>query len=276
MKLFKSILFAYAIATSSAVMGENIDIEQIPDLPIRNIPPSPQGDATQKANAWQVSLGGGVSYAPRYEGAANDRFRFVPLLDASYNNGKFFISPIRGVGYNFSDDKDVQYGVRLSIGRGRNQNVDPHLNGMGDIRYVPEAGLFYNQRFGAFYISSGISSGENGSHAEVGTGLGFHLGVDDRVRVGINLDWGDYKYSQTYFGVTSSQSAASGNELVAYDASAGVTDYALTSNWVHNFDRKWFSNTGLSFKQLTGSAQLSPLTQRSTSASINSILGYRF
>lgn len=276
MKLLRPILFAYLLATSLVVMGENIDIEQIPDLPIKNIPPASPDETGLKANAWQVSIGGGLSYAPRYEGAANDRFRFMPLLDASYNNGKFFISPIRGIGYNFSDDKEIQYGVRLSIGRGRDQDVDPHLYGMGSIRFVPEPGLFYNQRVGGYYISSGISSGENGTHAELGTGYGFPLGAADRVRFGINLNWGDNKYSQTYFGVTPAQSAASGYVLSAYDANAGATDYAITSNWVHNFDKKWFSNTGLSFKELTGSAELSPLTEKSTSVSINSLLGYRF
>ena len=276
MKLLRLILLVNMIAVSCAVMGESINFEQIPDLPIRNIPPASPGDTSQKPNAWEVSLGGGLSYAPRYEGAANDRLRFMPLFDASYNNGKIFISPIRGIGYNFSDDRDVQYGVRINIGRGRYQNEDPRLYGMGDIRFAPEAGIFYNQRVGGYYLSSGVSSGENGTHAEAGSGYGFLLGTIDRLRIGVNFSWGDNKYSQRYFGVTASQAAASGYVFNAYDANAGMTDYALTSNWVHNFDKKWFSNTGLAVMKLVGSAELSPLTQRSTSASINALLGYRF
>lgn len=266
-------LSSFALSVSAA----NIDIEQIPDLPIKNIPPATSADTkTQSNKTWQVSLGGGLSYAPRYEGAANDRLRFMPLFDASYNNGKFFISPIRGIGYNFSDDKDTQYGMRVNIGRGRDQDVDPHLNGMGTINYVPEAGVFYNERFGGYYISSAISSGNNGTHAEIGSGIGFPLGNADRLRIGVNFTWGDSKYTQTYFGVTTAQSQASGNVLSAYDANAGVTDYALTSNWVHNYDKRWFSNSGLSFKQLIGSAQESPLTQRSLMVSANFLMGYRF
>jgi len=269
-------MFASLIGTSCAAMAESINIEQIPDLPIRSIPPVASGDTTQKANAWEVTLGGGLSYAPRYEGAANDRLRFMPLLDASYNNGKFYISPIRGIGYNFSDTRDVQYGVRISIGRGRSQNEDPHLYGMGDIRFAPETGIFYNQHFGEYLFSSGLSSGENGTHAELGTGYGFPLGAIDRLIIGGTLNWGDNKYSQTYFGVTPSQAAASGNVLNAYEANAGITAYSLTSNWMHNFNKKWSSNTGLAIKQLAGSAESSPLTQRSTSASMNILLGYRF
>jgi outer membrane protein len=276
MFLLSLILFALGIVSFSS-MAANIDIEQIPDLPIKNIPTiTAPSDADKKSGVWQISLGGGMSYAPSYEGAASNRLRFVPLLDASYNNGKFFISPLRGIGYNFSEDKDVQYGIRLSIGHGRDQSVDPHLYGMGNINYVPEAGLFFNQRVGALYISSGISSGSNGSHAELGTGVGFPLSVDDRLRLGVNLNWGDNRYSQTYFGVTQLQATASGGELVAYDANAGITEYALTSNWVHNYGKKWFGNAGLSFKQISGAALQSPLTQRSSTSSVNYLLGYRF
>jgi outer membrane scaffolding protein for murein synthesis (MipA/OmpV family) len=273
---YRAFLLVLAVSVAFTVNAANIELEQIPDLPIKNIPSVPSSEAAQTNQSWQVSIGGGLSYAPRYEGAANDRLRFMPLFDASYKNGKFFISPLRGIGYNFSDDKDFQYGIRVNIGRGRDQDVDPHLNGMGSINYVPEAGVYFNERIGAYYISSAFSSGNYGTHAEVGTGIGYPVGNADRLRVGINLNWGDYKYCQTYFGVTTAQAQASGNVLSTFEANAGVMDYALTSNWVHNYDKKWFSNSGMSFKQLIGSAQESPLTQRNFMASANFLMGYRF
>src|ERR1019366_1760656 len=271
------VLFLTAAAPISA-LGANIDIDiqPIPDLPLNNIPSAPSTETAPPAGVWQVSLGGGASYAPRYEGAAGNRLRFMPLLEASYNNGKLFISPLRGIGYNFSDAKDVQYGVRLMPGHSRRQSDDPHLNGMGDIGFIPEAGLFYNQRFAPWYISSGITTGSHGTHAELGGGIGFPLSAADRLRLGINLNWGNTSYNQTYFGVTALQGAASGNVLTAYNASAGIKDYALTANWVHNYDKEWFSNAGLSYKWLTGSAQQSPLTQRSSMGSLDFLMGYRF
>jgi outer membrane scaffolding protein for murein synthesis (MipA/OmpV family) len=276
MTLFRIGLFIFLSSAYAAAWSANINIEPIPDLPIRNIPAALPSDSAQQSQSWQVSLGSGLSYAPRYEGAANHRLRMMPLFDASYNNGKFFINPFRGIGYNLSEDKNIQYGLRLGIGRGRDQNEDPHLYGTGIIKYVPEAGLFLNERLGRFYISGGVSSGNNGTHAELGTGIGVPFSATDRLRVGINLNWGDNKFCQTYFGVTPAQSVASGNVLAAYDASAGITDYVLTANWVHNYDKKWFSNAGLSFKQLSGSAEQSPLTQRSLLTSANFLVGYRF
>jgi outer membrane scaffolding protein for murein synthesis (MipA/OmpV family) len=270
----KILFLVLSVAAPVPVLAANFDIQPIPDLPLSNLPASTEADTS--AGTWRFTLGGGLSYAPRYEGAVHDRLRFMPLLDATYKNGKFFASPLRGVGYNFSGDRDAQYGVRLTPGKNRRESADSHLTGMGNIGFTPEAGLFYNQRFAPWYISSAISTGDHGTHAELGSGIGFALSPTDRLRVGVNLMWGDSKYNQTYFGVTPAQATASGNVLTAFNASSGVKDYALTGNWLHSFDRKWFSNAGVSYKWLTGSAKQSPLTQRRAASSVNYLVGYRF
>lgn len=254
----------------------NVDMEPIPDLPLSTIPPLAATEARPSTPVWKFSVGGGASYAPRYEGAANDRLRFMPLLEASYNDGHFFMSLLRGIGYNFSEARDMQYGVRVSPGQGRRESADPHLSGMGNIGFTPEAGLFFNRRFAPWYISSGISAGSHGTHVEAGAGIGFPVSALDRLRLGVNLNWGDSKYNQTYFGVTDAQAAASGNVLTTYNASAGIKDYAVTANWLHNYNRDWFSTAGLSYKWLAGSAKQSPLTQRDSAGSANFLVGYRF
>jgi len=252
---------------------DNIDIEPIPDLPIKVVPSFEGG---QPVSGWQVALGGGISYGPVYEGAADSRVRFMPLIEATYDYGKFFISPLRGIGYNFSDNRDTQYGIRLTPGLTRRESIDPRLNGTGNINFTPEAGIFFNKIFSPLYISSGINTGNNGTHAELGTGVSFHVTDIDRLRLGINLDWGDTKYIQTYFGVTDAQSAASNNVLAPYNASAGIKDYAVTANWTHNFNKEWFGNGGISYKWLTGSAEQSPLTQQDSMIRVTYLLGYRF
>ena len=252
---------------------DNIDIEPIPDLPIRVVP---SVGGTQPVSGWQLALGGGISYGPVYEGAAYSRARFMPLIEATYNYGKLFISPLRGIGYNFSDNGDTQYGIRLASGLIRMESMDPHLNGMGNINFTPEAGLFFNKLFSPWYISSGVSTGSNGTHAELGAGISFHLTKTDHLRLGSNLTWGDAKYNQTYFGVTDTQSIASDNVLTPYNASAGIKDYAVTANWTHNFNKEWFGNCGISYKWLTGSAEQSPLTQQASMARATYLLGYRF
>lgn len=252
--------------------AQRADTEAIPDLPLRNIPPS--GEPVPATPEWKYTLGGGMAYVPRYEGSANDRLRFMPLFEAS--NGRLFISPLRGIGYNFSNDPAKEYGVRLTLGHARWQNADPRLNGMGDIRYSLETGAFLNLRFAPWYVSSGITTGIHGTHAELGGGAGFPISAKDRLRFGLNLEWANSTYNQTYFGVTPDQALLSNNVLTPYNASAGVKDYALTANWAHNYDKQWFSSAGLSIKRLTGSAANSPLTVRRTQPSANFQVGYRF
>ncbi len=269
---YSVIFLAAGMAAAAPALAQRMDIQPVPDLPIKSVPPV--GGPTPPEPEWKISLGGGVSDVPRYEGSATNRLRFMPLLEASY--GHFFISPLRGAGYNFSDDRNLEYGLRLAPGHARWQNADPRLNGMGDIGYSIEPGAFLNLRFAPWYVSSGISTGVHGTHVELGGGIGFPLSAADRMRAGISLNWADAKYNQTYFSVTPAQAAASGNVLTPYSAGPGVKDYALTANWVHNLDARWFTSVGASYKWLTGSARNSPLTVRDTMRSINFVVGYRY
>lgn len=225
---------------------------------------------------WQVSMGAGASYAPRYEGAANDRLRLVPLLDVNYNKGKFFISVTRGLGFNFSDSKNIQYGMRVLLGRSRSQSEDPRLYGTGNIDYFAEAGLFLSARLGLLSFSSGAATGEHGTHADVGCSFNIPLGKTNRFRLGVNQNWGDANYNQTYFGVTAVQATASGNVLTVYDAGEGVKDTTISATWVHNYDDNWAGTINLTHKRLQGYAEASPLTQRVNADSISYLLGYRF
>lgn len=227
-------------------------------------------------SGWQVSLGAGVSYGPRYEGAANNRMRMVPLLDVSYNNGGFFIGVARGIGFNFSEVKYLQYGVRVLLGQARSQDEDPRLYGMGNIDYYPEASLFLSTQLGPVSISSGVAGSDYGGHADVGCSLAIPLGRDDRFRLGGNINWGDANYNQTYFGVTAAQAAASGNVLTVYNATEGKKSTVLNASWRHSFDKEWFGNTSLTYKRLEGSAQFSPLTERTSMLGFSYMLGYHF
>ncbi len=260
------------MTAAAPALAQRVDIQQIPDLPIKAVPPV--NGPTPPEPEWKISIGGGISDAPRYEGSAHNRVRFMPLLEATY--GHFFASLLRGVGYNFSEDRNLEYGLRAAPGHARRENADPLLNGTGNISYGIEPGAFVNVRFAPWYLSSGISTGVHGTHAELGGGIGLPLSPADRVRVGVNLNWGNTKYNQTYFGITDAQAAASGGVLTPYAAGAGVKDYAVTANWAHNLDKQWFTSTGVSYKWLVGSARNSPLTVRDNARSINFVLGYRY
>ena len=259
------------LATARLGAARNVDVQPIPDLPLKDVPPVAQPAPPAE---WKVTLGGGLSYAPRYEGAAANRLRPLPFIEAT--DGHFFAGILRGVGYNFSDDRTLEYGVRLALGHVRRTSSDPHLNGMTDLPYTVEGGVFLNKRFAPWYVSSGLTTSRFGMHAELGGGIGLPLSEADRLRLGASLDWGNTRYNQSYFSVSPAEATASGNVLTPYQAGAGVKDYAISLNWAHNYTRQWFSTLGASYKWLTGSARTSPLTQRATQPSLNFMLGYRY
>ena len=79
-----------------------------------------------------------------YPGSDKRRNLILPLLDYEWNNG-WFAGTTNGLGYDFAKRPDLlQYGLRLTLDRGRKANLATALNGMGDIDIKPEAGAFFN------------------------------------------------------------------------------------------------------------------------------------
>ncbi|MDX8399026.1 MAG: MipA/OmpV family protein [Gallionellaceae bacterium] len=221
-------------------------------------------------------MGAGVKYGPRYEGAATNQLRYVPILDINYRNGGFFIGVLRGIGFDFSESKYIKYGVRLHVGSARSPDNDAHLFGMTNIAYYPEASFFLSTRLGPLSFSSTAAGSSYGAHANLGCGLVIPLGKEDRLRLGVRANWDDGNYAQTYFGVSTTEAVASGNILTPYTATEGKRDTVLTAAWTHSFNKQWFANTGLTYKKLEGSAQFSPLAQRTSMNSMRFSLAYRF
>lgn len=223
---------------------------------------------------WKITAGGGMASTPRYEGSATNRIRFVPLLDLEY--GRFFAGTSRGLGYNLSDTQNIQYGPRLTLAQRRWQNADARLNGMTDLGYAAEAGAYGHARFGAWYLDSSLAASSRGTRVEFGGGYDLPLTQADKLRFGVDATWGNTKYMQTYFGVSAAEATASGGVLNAYNAGSGIKDYQLKANWTHAYNAQWFSNAGIAYKRLAGSALNSPLTMRRSATTASFVVGYRF
>jgi outer membrane scaffolding protein for murein synthesis (MipA/OmpV family) len=232
--------------------------------------------AHAQAGEWQGAIGAGVSYAPRYDGDAENQLRIVPLLDINYNKDSFFISVRRGIGFNFSKVKYFQYGVSVLLGQARSEHADERLYGMGNIDYYPEGNLFFSARLGVLSFSGNVASSNYGTHANFGSNLVIPIGSANNFRLGSTVIWGDSIYNQTYFGVTTAQATASGNLLTPYSPAAGKVMTTLNASWTHNFNKSWFSTFDLGYKRLEGSAQLSPLNQRTSMLGETVMLGYHF
>ena len=229
-------------------------------------------EAESERSDWHFIAGGGVAQVPRYEGSNLSHEVLVPLLDAS--NGGFFVGTLRGIGYQFVNEHDLKVGVNIGGSPGRKESADPYLQGTGDIARTGEAGIFLHLRSDHSFMSSKVSAGTHGAHADLSGGFDFRTDVTDTLRIGAVVSWADAKYMQTYFGVSPDQSASSG--FAAYDAAGSIQNYGLLTGWSHIFNRYWIGNLSFSSKRLSASARTSPLVQNDTSNRASIIALYLF
>ncbi len=94
------------------------------------------------------------------------------------------------------------------------------------------------------------------------------------VTLELTSSWGTSKYMQTYYGVSASQSAASG--FTRYDAKSGIYAYSLNMDWTHKLNQDWSVVTAAGFTQLAGDAPNSPIVQRKTSPTGSLKVTYSF
>jgi outer membrane protein len=206
-------------------------------------------------NEWHFIAGGVAASVPRYEGANSRRGIVFPLFDASYGN--FFAGDLRGIGYQFVKERDLQFGMRLGGAPGRKESADSHLAGTGDLQRSGELGLFLKTHNDIGFFTLNAGGGKRGSHAELGAGLDFRPAQRDTLRVGATFGWANADYMQAYFGIDAIQAANSG--MPAYQAAGGLHNYGVLASWSHMFDRHWLGSLALSQRYVAGSARNSPL-----------------
>lgn len=240
--------------------------------------------ATQQGNA--LTLGGGVDVTPRYSGSDENRVTTALVLDYSMRNG-FFVSTTQGLGYGNSIGK-LDYSTALSYRVGRkDHDVDSdsmndgsdHLRGMGDVK---------GSAIGVFGLGYKVTDWLNLQlQAEVpfsqrNNGAALHFGIisplysssKNTVTMALTSSWGTSDYMQTYYGVSSSQSAASG--FTQYDAGSGIYAWSMNMDWTHNLNHSWSVVVAAGFTQLTGDARNSPIVQRKASPTGSLTVTYRF
>lgn len=233
-----------------------------------------------------LTVGGGVDVAPRYSGSNENRVSTALVLDYSMRNG-FFVSSTRGLGYG-NNLGNVDYSAALSYRTGRkDHNVDSddmndgsdHLRGMGNIKgsALGVVGLGYNFTpwlSAQLQAEVPFSQRDNGAALHVGIVSPLYHSPKNSVTMALTSSWGTNDYMQTYYGVSASQSAASG--FTQYDAGSGIYAWSLNLDWTHNFTERWSVVADAGYTQLAGDARNSPIVQRKSSPTGSLKVTYRF
>lgn len=267
--LAATILMALPVVASAASSyndsNENIVEQTLPD----------GGWSMTKA---RVTIGLGVADSARYVGSNQQKIRLMPVLNATWGNGWFAGFP-RGIGYNFSSDPHVEYGLRLGMDMGRKANVSPALAGLGNINARPELGGFWNYGLTqAVRLTSDVryGAGRDSQGALLGLGLHYLIPVDEKqaVTLAVNTAYANSHYMQSYYGVTAAQSARSGYAI--YTPGAGIREVDVSASYRYKLDRQWSLLTGATLGQLGSSVTAAPMTKSNSHNSVYVQTNYTF
>ncbi len=176
-----------------------------------------------RAEGYIVTIGGGLSAYPPYEGAGHDVFTPVGVLGLRRADKLYrFTPPDGGTSLGLISTRYVVFGpvVRFRLARGDTGN----LAGLDRVGFAVEPGAFLelwptNWFRGRVEGRYGVI-GYNGFVGDAGLDL-IHTGKRWLFSVGPRIGFGDAKYFDTYFGVTPAEAAISPYIHVPYDPGSG-------------------------------------------------------
>jgi outer membrane scaffolding protein for murein synthesis (MipA/OmpV family) len=225
---------------------------------------------------WQGFVGGGVALQPRYEGARRYHLQPAPVVDIHYRD-LAFISDGEGLGYNLVRGKTYRVGIALTYDLGRDQDVDPHLRGLGNVDAAPEAKLYADFAILPFIVDLDLRRGIGGHDGYIGD-VAFHvpvpLGENLFVFAGPSVTLADGRYMQAYFGVDAVQAARS--QYRRFDARGGLKRAGLGATAIYKLGENWMLASDLAAARLLGDAARSPIVESRAEFTIDASLVYKF
>jgi outer membrane protein len=263
--IMKKYLALSALAVACSAQGQVLDFAQLTPTPYIK-------------DDVNFSLGAVVLSMPKYSGSDERRIAAYPAFDAQWKNGVFF-SAISGLGYNFSKNPEIQYGLRMTMEGARDESRSEKLQGLGDISATVEPGAFYNYYLNRNYalLSSfryGSGLDHNGAQVSIGGRAVNFYSQKHHFSALFSANWANNNYMQSYYGVNAAQSTASG--YAQHAPAAGLTDIKVGANWHWSIDTNWTLITGTSVKQIMGDAANSPFVLQKTQVTVFSSASYRF
>jgi len=228
---------------------------------------------------WRVVLGGAVEYKPLYDGAALTRTFGGPAINIRYKD-LAFASIGEGLGLNLVHGEHYRGGLAICYDLGRLVSNDVgHLEGLGDIKRAPGIKAFFSYAVSKSFPLvvradvRQILGGANGMAADLDAFLPLP-GSSRRLIMfaGPSVTYADRYFMQREFGVTTTQSMASGYPV--YDAHAGADAAGFGFSGTIFITDHWMIDVDTAVNRLLGSASESPITQHRTQHVLALALAY--
>ncbi|HPG22711.1 MAG TPA: MipA/OmpV family protein [Amaricoccus sp.] len=206
-----------------------------------------------------ITLGAGIEVSPAYFGS--DEYETGPTGIARIDYLRF------PNGFEYGSGRAVGFRTGLGL-RGsmryisnRNSSHYSEIRGLDNVPWAFEAGLGLGYEQRNYRVFGDVRYGIIGSNAWVGD-----LGADAiaypvdglTLTLGPRLNFGSTLFTNTYFGVSASESAASG--LPEYDPSGGLLGGGVVLGARYLFNERWGLEGEASWERLLNDAADSPIT----------------
>jgi outer membrane protein len=228
--------------------------------------PANAGNPASAAPApdWTVTIGAEAQWEPAYPGANFMRLRPFPAFDIEYKN-RFFAKEDMLVGVYFVNNANWSAGLALQYDfTERETSDDSRLRGLQNVPATPRAKAFLTYTQSAFTFSTSaaqdIAGNREGLVVDTNATVTLPVGKKLYLTAGPGVTWTNGTYQQTFFGVTPSQSAASG--LPVYDAHSGAASGYVTVEADYLITKSLIATVEMKFARLYGNSASSPITRR--------------
>jgi outer membrane protein len=219
-----------------------------------------------------IRLGGALLYSPEYAGSADYELRVLPLISfddiAGFElSGLSLAYPLIDIGTGQGPGTwSLKAGPRAAFDFGRDSADSPTLTGLEDIGASLLAGGFMRATYGplGLRIDAGqdVINGHDGFNADISLGTYVPAGllVDKlAIQPALTISWADESYTQTIYGVTAQQAAAS--SLPQYDLGGGFHRASASLLGWYELDDRWQLNGIVSYREYIGDYRDSPILQ---------------
>jgi outer membrane scaffolding protein for murein synthesis (MipA/OmpV family) len=218
---------------------------------------------------WRVVLGAAYENRPLYDGSSLTRNQGGPVINIRYKD-LAFASVGEGLGLNLIHGEHYRGGLALCYDLGRYVSDDvSHLTGLGDIKRAPAIKAFFSYAVSKSFPMvvradvRQIIGGADGALADIDAFMPLP-GSSRRLIMfaGPSFTIADHRYLQREFGVTTTQSIASGYPV--YDAHSGSDAAGFGFSATGFVTPHVLVNLDAAVNRLLGSAADSPITQKET------------
>lgn len=204
---------------------------------------------------------GGVGPYARYQFKDTERYVLLlgPQLSANLLNDKNWrAGPL--VKYRFARDNDVEDRVVRQMDK-----IDGAVFGGAFVEYKMPLS---NTRMHQIVFGGDVAGSKNGTEAHLRATYWQPLSSKLLATVGLGMTYGNNKFADTYFGVTSAHDIAlyPSRGGRAYNASSGVVGWNIPVGLTMPINKEWLLSAGARYERLVGDAKSSPVVDQRGSA----------